>query len=294
MVVPFYLTYLNFAENIIGFLNQATAIVLFSHLLYCVFFKPRKLKVEKLPSLMLMYILSHWFWCCITIPIQAYMAIMWRPDRNEYNPYLIFWIGFWLNGYMVSNPLQVFFLTLDRCLILTFAETYNDHRRRIIFIVSCSSVIIFLAFAFIISLLELPLDLDKVKNCTSYPCVVIKFKGLHVYYSKIVIGTLNVIFGVGFFIALKRRNSKQIKNRIVTVTILAEIFFNVLPGYCSSLFNSISGDNIANYLGQFVGMFLTCDALFCSIIYSRIFLRRADNTTPVSKISTRPSGAGSR
>ncbi|KAI1713408.1 cytochrome p450 domain-containing protein [Ditylenchus destructor] len=170
----------------------------------------------------------------------------------------------------------------------------SDHRRRIIFMVCLSSVIIFLAFAFIISLLELPLDLDKVKNCTSYPCVVIKFKGLHVYYSKIVIGTLNVIFGIGFFIALKRRNSKQIKNRIVTVTILAEIFFNVLPGYCSSLFNSISGDNIANYLGQFVGTFLTCDALFCSIIYSMIFLRRTGNTTAVSKISTRPSAASSR
>ncbi|KAI1703735.1 DAF-16/FOXO Controlled, germline Tumor affecting [Ditylenchus destructor] len=283
MHIPPYLPYLNFVENIIGFTNQAVAIIFFSHLVYCAFFKPKKLKMDKLPNLMLMFMLNHLFWSCITIPYQAYMAIDWHPDRNEYNVYTIFWLGLFMNAYMVITPLQVLFLTLDRCLILMFAHLYNERQRRLLFVVSCISQLCFVAMIFTICLMELPLQLDKVKECDSYPCLAVKSKSLHLFYSKIIIGLLNVILGIAFFFALRKRNTKQIKNRIVKVTIVAEILFNVLPAWSSALFNNLFADNIANYLGQYVGMSVTCDAAMCSIVYSIIFLK--SNVLTFSRLS---------
>ncbi|KAI1731270.1 hypothetical protein Ddc_00075 [Ditylenchus destructor] len=181
MYLPPYLPYLNFVENIIGFTDQAVAIGFFSHLMYCAFFVPKKLKVERLPRLMLMYMLNHLIFSCITIPYQAYMAIDWHVE-NAYNPYMIFWLGLTMNVYMVVTPLQ--------------------------------------------------------------------------------------------------------KNRIIKFTIMAEILFNVLPAWSSALFNNLFADNIANYLGQYVGMCATCDAVMCSIVYSAIFLRSGLSFSRVSTVST--------
>ncbi|KAI1703736.1 hypothetical protein Ddc_16433 [Ditylenchus destructor] len=170
MEAPAYLPYLNFVEDIIAFVNQVLAIIFFAHLIFCVFFQPKKLKfTSKLPSIMLMFILNHLFWSCTAIPYRAYMAIGWRVDHNEYNPYLIFWLALSMNAYMVVSPLQ--------------------------------------------------------------------------------------------------------KNRIVKLTIIAEVLFNVLPAWSSALYNNLFAADIANYLGQYVGMSMTCDAAMCSIVYSVVFLK---------------------
>ncbi|KAI1718280.1 DAF-16/FOXO Controlled, germline Tumor affecting [Ditylenchus destructor] len=285
MYIPPYLPYLNFVENIIGFTDQAVAIGFFSHLMYCAFFVPKKLKVERLPRLMLMYMLNHLIFSCITIPYQGYMAIDWHVE-NAYNPYMIFWLGLTMNVYMVVTPLQVLFLTLDRCLILMFAEYYQERQKRLLFVVCLLCIFGFGAMVYVICLMELPLPLDKVKQCDSYPCLASKSKSLHVFYCKIIFGLLNVILGAVFFFALRKRNSKQIKNRIIKFTIMAEILFNVLPAWSSALFNNLFADNIANYLGQYVGMCATCDAVMCSIVYSAIFLRNGLSFSRVSTMST--------
>uniref|UniRef100_A0A915D5B1 G-protein coupled receptors family 1 profile domain-containing protein n=1 Tax=Ditylenchus dipsaci TaxID=166011 RepID=A0A915D5B1_9BILA len=121
-----YLSYL--------YLFQGTSIIIFgliglvtmSRIVFCHFFQPKKLVIPSLSATMLIYMLTHIVNLLFSVTYHIYIVFWWRPDKNLYNSHLIFWFGIWALNYLVCGPIVIFFLTLDRCLVLKLTFRYND------------------------------------------------------------------------------------------------------------------------------------------------------------------------
>nr|CAD2191142.1 unnamed protein product [Meloidogyne enterolobii] len=277
-----YITYLNFAEHIVGLLCQVITIVLITILLLIYNFNVDLLKVKTFSRSMIFYLCVHLFCAILGIPHLIYKVFWWRPLENEatnsaYDPYLLFWTGLPELSYMALAPFCVLYLIIDRCLAL---RLINNQTHKLLFYMAVLIACLIYSSSLGIYIAELPLNLNKVSRCELASCLMLKYRNILQLSAKMVIGTLNVIFCLVFlYILEKSGKGKNLKNRVVKYTIALEILFNVLPGYSAVIFNVITGTPSSAYIGEFALVFCSMDAAICSAIYLRLFLKQKNTAT---------------
>ncbi|KAF7638061.1 hypothetical protein Mgra_00002514 [Meloidogyne graminicola] len=277
-----YITYLNFAEHIIGLICQLFTIVIISILLIIYNFNNGLLKVKHFSRSMLFYLSVHLFCSTLGIPHLIYKVCWWKPleiqDKNSaYNPYILFWTGLPELSYMSVAPFCVLYLIIDRCLALRLP---TNRTNKLIFFISIIIAFLIYCSSLLIYIEELPLDLTKVSRCELASCLMIKYRNILQLSTKMIIGTFNVIFCLLFlYLLAKSGKGKNLKNRVVKYTIMLEILFNVLPGYSAVIFNVITGIPSSIYIGEFALVFCAIDAAICSSIYLKLFLVKKNTTS---------------
>uniref|UniRef100_A0A915D265 Uncharacterized protein n=1 Tax=Ditylenchus dipsaci TaxID=166011 RepID=A0A915D265_9BILA len=289
-----YLTYLNFVETVISWICQVSAFFLMSHLIYCGFYRKCRLKVNGFSNTMLVYMFTHAIFCFLCSICIFDTMKEWRPLATApYDAYRIYFQGVIPMGYATVSAIPIFFLTLNRCLALKWGAYYEKKTGWIFFIISIGLIILFFCISLIITLVELPLQMDLVAECTFFSCMLVKYKTRPQLFIKLTFGFLNLVTGCYFFYLLRSESKLHVvrKTRVVKITLFLEIGFNIIPTYVSFFFNLITGESAANILGQYVAMFSCADAACSGIILSFIFLRRKTSqvvcsSTPPIMIST--------
>ncbi|KAI1706653.1 hypothetical protein DdX_12863 [Ditylenchus destructor] len=222
------------------------------------------------------------------VPNKSPSAI---TDDPLYQPYALFSTSMFMGIYLYAPPVPVFFLTLERCIALKFPVKFNSKfvRRRMPIIATIATMTWCIAIA-LGFFLELPLDVEKVKYCEIASCTNIKYHGASQQYMKISLAVVNVVCTTYFYYALltfKTFNGTQglltVKNRVVLVTTLSELLFNILPLAFSIIFTKVTGESSANFFGNYGMTLFSLDAMICSLFYTRVYLKKKTQSAIVNK-----------
>uniref|UniRef100_A0A915DNS3 G-protein coupled receptors family 1 profile domain-containing protein n=1 Tax=Ditylenchus dipsaci TaxID=166011 RepID=A0A915DNS3_9BILA len=181
----------------------------------------------------------------------------------------MFWTGIFVVIYSPVTAISVLFLTIDRLMSL---RVFKRSVKTFLFILSLVLVLGACVFCIVTIFLELPLDVAKVGHCISGICLLSKNKNVLPLILKLIVESTTFVCSLIFFYTMRKHQSKNIKNRVVKATLVAEIFLNIIPTFCASCFAMITGQTAANYVGQIVLFLGLIDAACCSVIYSKIFL----------------------
>ncbi|KAI1703702.1 hypothetical protein DdX_14755 [Ditylenchus destructor] len=284
----FYIPYLNVVEQVSNMTCMIVAIVLFSNLLLRNAFG-RQNALRSISGTLTFYMTYH-FICAITaFPCSFYQMIDWirvlqssdRQLHKEWADQLGFWFGTFASNYIFVAPVPTLFLTLDRCLVLKFKWAYTKSLRTKMLVANCFvTCSVYLAVTGM-SLGELPLQLDKIMNCIANTCFALRFRTLHYYYTRLVVESINVMLSIYFFIMLRRHHQTaktSLRTRVVKLTLVADIAFSMVPNYIQLIFNTVTGMSLGVYLGTFATTTFMFHPALCSIMYTRIFLSRSQNT----------------
>uniref|UniRef100_A0A915DKW7 G-protein coupled receptors family 1 profile domain-containing protein n=1 Tax=Ditylenchus dipsaci TaxID=166011 RepID=A0A915DKW7_9BILA len=127
-----YLPYLNLSWAISSLVCQFTTIAAMSFLLYCAYSKGSHLKTNSLSNSMLVYLIYHITFCVLCIPyhLPIFMKFIPATSRIVISVQLSNYIAIPVGLYYYHSPLPVFFLTVDRCLVLTFPFHYNKRAQK--------------------------------------------------------------------------------------------------------------------------------------------------------------------
>ncbi|KAI1703097.1 hypothetical protein Ddc_16721 [Ditylenchus destructor] len=165
-----YLTTLTIIERVIAGACQLITIVLFSNLLLRTSLTRilRKSTTGPLQSggaisnSLILYMTFHAVLSFSGLPYQ--FLLIWKTifssSNIEVNPYAVFWMSLTYNTYVSTSPVPMFFLTLDRCLVLWLGLGYSKYSR-LSFVVSLFSTVFVYTGLFLSGIAELPLNLDK-------------------------------------------------------------------------------------------------------------------------------------
>uniref|UniRef100_A0A915DV08 PH domain-containing protein n=1 Tax=Ditylenchus dipsaci TaxID=166011 RepID=A0A915DV08_9BILA len=190
---------------------------------------------------------------------HVYTTVMWRPHvENAYKPYMLFFTGIWHGSYYATAPLPVFFLTLDRCMIIKF---HSSKRGRTMLLAIDVVMVVAVYLAITASILsELPLDLSKVSHCKIATCVLLKHGTIYLQICRVGTGIVNFFGGLIFLWLLKGEfDLPQVKNRAIKFTILSGMFLNILPNFLGILFKLTTKLNSQDFLGEYGSMLCAID-----------------------------------
>ncbi|KAI1701945.1 hypothetical protein DdX_15812 [Ditylenchus destructor] len=153
---------------------------------------------------LILYMTYHAVLSLSGLPYQ--FLIIWTmvsPSSDvEFNPYIVFWTSLTYNSYVSASPVPMFFLTLDRCLVVWLAFGYSKYSR-LIFVTALFSSVFVYAGLFLSGILELPLNLEKVSNCTTYTCFSLRNHGIAHIDGKLVLEIASLCVSICFFFILK-------------------------------------------------------------------------------------------
>ncbi|KAI1695391.1 hypothetical protein Ddc_21267 [Ditylenchus destructor] len=278
-----YLPYLNVVEQVIIVICMLLSIGLFSNLLFRVAVGNQG-SLEGLSSSMVFYMSFHVLMSVTAFPYSAYQMFEWfnvvgsidHEVHKKAADQLFFWFGIFNINYVTVAPLPTLFLTFDRCLVLNFKGSYEKPLRKKMLLANCLLIgVVYLSLTFT-SVLELPLDLNKTQNCIQIACFSLKLRTLPHYYTKLVLESANLVLGLYFFVMLRRyRHSQTTRNRVIKLTLLAEIVLIIFPTYIATIFNTVTGASIVNYLGNFNSTPFMVHAALCGVMYTKIFLGKS-------------------
>ncbi|KAI1701202.1 hypothetical protein DdX_16232 [Ditylenchus destructor] len=240
---------------------------------------------------MRVYMMTHICGSTLACGYQVYMLIFWRPPsmaQNQplYNPYIVFWLSIWQIGYFAITSIPVLFLSLDRCLALKNVAMGKRNR----FLLLCAFLIILLfSGSTVILLMEQPLDIAKVRFCETAACLMLKYRNLPQFTSKIIFECLNLLLSfVLFYMCAKvvgHANSNKNHNKIIKFLVSMEILFGVVPTFAGYGFNLITGISAATYAGEFVFLSFAIENACCSIFYSMVvFKKRSPKSTVTAPV----------
>uniref|UniRef100_A0A915END4 Uncharacterized protein n=1 Tax=Ditylenchus dipsaci TaxID=166011 RepID=A0A915END4_9BILA len=102
------------------------------------------------------------------------------------------------------------------------------------------------------NVLEMPRNNTQINQSQAFVYRLAKFKVAPQLYIKTVFSSLNLLLSLIFLIQLRSTlNKGNIKDRVVKVTILCEICFNIMPSYAFFIYLIITGNSLSIYIGQF-------------------------------------------
>lgn len=76
----------------------------------------------------------------------------------RYDPYALFFTGLGIDIYFAVSPIPLFFLSIDRCLIMHKGYTYDQRRQRDLFMLELATLLLSISVEVIMALAELPFD----------------------------------------------------------------------------------------------------------------------------------------
>ncbi|KAI1706795.1 hypothetical protein DdX_12787 [Ditylenchus destructor] len=245
-----HLTYLNYGEAWIRVAAQFTTIALMSNIIFCALAPKRALLTVRvtLSRSLMVYLWYHAITSATSLPYNIYVVAKWHAPVSIkginvplYDPYWLFWTGIWPATYSSMNPVAVLILTLDRILVLSCHEWYKIRVQKLA--VTFGALIIVALGVACVSLffLELPLDLGKAVYCESFPCINLKNSSLPQLGVKLTSGVMAVVCMLWFFYLIKKYpGNLKINDRVVKITIIFEILFDVMPAFSLILFDGDS------------------------------------------------------
>ncbi|KAI1722521.1 hypothetical protein Ddc_06680 [Ditylenchus destructor] len=168
VILPGYLTYLNYGETWISVIAHAITITLMAHLIFCCHFPGRIspfILRGGLSKSLLIYMYHQLFYSTASAPYHIYQVWRWRATHSEplYDPRFLYWSGIWGMNYMWITPLVVLLLTVDRCLLLSLPLRYSRTVQSRVVWMGFGLVLLGTAVSTWLLLLELPLDVEKSK-----------------------------------------------------------------------------------------------------------------------------------
>ncbi|KAF7632500.1 hypothetical protein Mgra_00008098 [Meloidogyne graminicola] len=236
--LPYYYTYLNFAENTLAFICTLIAIIHMSKLFYASKFNKSSLRVDNLAGTMKVYLAVNIFCGTLTLPYFFYKVFWWRPLLcMEMIQYIQ--IIFYALHYGVSSSLHY----------------GNKIRQKIVII----EIIIFK-------------KLNKIIYCESQSCMQLHLKNYPILFVKTCFGVGNIFCCIVFLHLLARvgkEAKKKLDNRIIKITVLIEIFLNMIPGEGNIIYKFITGTTPSTYTGELALLGFSLEIAICSVFYWR-------------------------
>ncbi|KAI1691865.1 hypothetical protein DdX_21596 [Ditylenchus destructor] len=270
-----YVPYLNLVETIVCVICRLVTIYTMSKVVYHRFLGTNKYPRVRIVSPMVIMFLSISVCCALTtLPYYLYTMVKWSP-ANTYDVTAMYWLGMHLSNSLAVLPALIFFLTLDRCLALKLPLLYSRQMYKWTAVNATIITVLLYVLSMTFSLLELPLQYSKVKTCSVFSCIVLKFNMLPQFIYKVGFGTANLLLTI-YFLWVTRSSAceKSIKNSIVKFTLVTEICFNLLPGYVTLLFPTITGEPLAKYIGLSAALFVAIDSALCGMYYLIMLSRK--------------------
>ncbi|KAI1698717.1 hypothetical protein DdX_17754 [Ditylenchus destructor] len=170
------------------------------------------------------------------------------------------------------------FLTLDRCLALKYPTEYKLWIGRYFAAISVCGLAALALVAWINILVEIPLDVDKVRNCQTFNCIATKYRNTIPAIIRLTFGGINVLVGCYFVILLRATiTAHKHNNRLVRITIIMDVSLNFLPAAIGQIFPLIIRSS-AGYLAQTAVWLFSLNIAVCSYFYVRILLKRNYST----------------
>uniref|UniRef100_A0A915D4P6 Uncharacterized protein n=1 Tax=Ditylenchus dipsaci TaxID=166011 RepID=A0A915D4P6_9BILA len=167
-------------------------------------------------SSMLVFVMTQAFCFSSALPHNIYVTSKMSFFRSPSDPYTLFILGIGISGCNHTILLASVFLTIDPDFGFDLGSCG---------VVSSHGCIV---------LPELPLQLDKVANCLTASCVMIKYRGIPQRFVRLGLLSLNMIFAT-YFLYKSRQSKFLLKDRVVKVTLLLEIAFISVPSIGSQL-----------------------------------------------------------
>ncbi|KAI1696380.1 hypothetical protein DdX_19069 [Ditylenchus destructor] len=213
----------------------------------------------------------------ITLFYQLYLLINWHMPGNTplYDPQLLFWLGIWFTAYGCFSGLALMILSLDRIFTLMRSMIkYTKRAQNMLILLGVGVIILSYVASFLAYLLELPIDLETTVFCEHNSCVTVKYKNRPQIMAKLIICMLNLFCSALFFYLLKKSPHCKVNDRIVKVTILLDIFLEIVPAYINVILNYVFEEPAANLLGQYPPRLCILNAAICALFYSVTLLTR--------------------
>ncbi|KAH7704909.1 hypothetical protein AAVH_27897 [Aphelenchoides avenae] len=188
----------------------------------------------------------------------------------------------WERSVALTLPVAVFFLTLDRCLMLYFGLLYRRLFSKLLCVV-CTTV------AILVSCTNLYIHISQRLNPTVNTTVPTDSLGFDFFRQaddwqflvRVAFGTVNFVCSLVFFALLRREHAKQAffttntthktaGNKFVLYAVCSELLLNFLPHAAVLVFELIAQKNISQHFGQYSREFTSIDALACAIMYRQV------------------------
>ncbi|KAI1698140.1 hypothetical protein Ddc_19283 [Ditylenchus destructor] len=271
-----YMSYLILAESAATLCLEVFSVAVLSHLAFRSIFLSKTLRHgRRFSPTLFVYLLCHVIFGALAIPYHVYVIGAWNPGMNNYDLTVLYWLGMHTTNYLTIVPVALFFVLLERCIALKLPIFYNEWMQAKIPMINVAAVFATFVFSIMAMLLELPLQMQALKYCQQFSCLLVKHRLLPNTNFRLAVQLANFIFGSFFLLSLRSLNSNRTKNLVVRNTFMFAIFLCMVPNYFSVLFNLIADETSANYLGQYVMMLGSMDAALCGVYYSAVFLRKA-------------------
>ncbi|KAI1695433.1 serpentine type 7TM GPCR chemoreceptor srbc domain-containing protein [Ditylenchus destructor] len=210
----------------------------------------------------------------------------------------MFWTGVVTHSLGAAIPVTVFFLSVNRILIISYPVTFAKRHERFLLMIATTCIfgcvivnfLNFVSSAFVYS--YVPLETD----CQVFACIADKTGSLSFYTeSKFVSGAFNFVAGLILLFKVWKLRARQREqseqggetgkkaNFIAILAIVTEFSFNFLPQFLVFLLSEIWHISAPTYAGPYNVFFTSVDSLISSLTYARIL---RPNTSNSSKIST--------
>uniref|UniRef100_A0A914MWG2 Uncharacterized protein n=1 Tax=Meloidogyne incognita TaxID=6306 RepID=A0A914MWG2_MELIC len=118
-----------------------------------------------------------------------------------------------------------------------------------------------------------------------------RLKNYPVLFVKTCFGFANVFCCILFLYLLEKvggEAKKKLDNRIIKITVIIEIFLNVIPGEGNIVYKLITGTTPSIYTGELALLGVSLETAICGIFYWRKF--KDTQKTAVSIISSLKRG----
>ncbi|KAI1709546.1 hypothetical protein Ddc_13860 [Ditylenchus destructor] len=242
-----YVPYLNLIETIACVICRLVTIYTMSKVVYHRFRGTNKYPRVRIVSPIVIIFLSVSVCCALTtLPYYLYTIIKWTP-ANTYDVTAMYWLGIHLSNSVAVLPVLIFFLTLDRCLALNYPLLYSRQMYKWTAVNAIIVTILVYVLSMTFSLLELPIQYSKVKTCSVFTCIMVKFNILPQFVYKVGFGTANLVLTI-YFLWVTR------------------------PSACEK--NIITSEPLVKYTGLFAALFVTIDSALCGMYYLVMLSRR--------------------
>ena len=170
---------------------------------------------------MLLYVITEFAFCLGVVIFCLYFIILWRPDANIYNAYLIFITGACVSVLLVTQPLISCFLGLDRCLCLIFPFKNTKLWNKIMLTIIFATVALFWGLLFGLYIIDaVPYKAETI--CRSFSCLLVRGSG-EVYTAERYTTSIGSVVIGGALINLFKIKSKN--NFSMKVSFIKVAFF---------------------------------------------------------------------
>ncbi|KAI1707142.1 hypothetical protein Ddc_14976 [Ditylenchus destructor] len=229
-------------------------------LMYSIIYRPHTvlLKYNMLACAMKLFLGIHLLHSAVFIISQIMTDLILSKYANLPGVCYDVWWSYWASTYMLVAPVAIFFLTLDRFLALRMGVRYNNKIKTVISRLDVFILTALFAFTFVNVILDHP-------DYFPAPPIINRIMDAMHHSLKISFGIVNLVMSCVFFYQIRQTKLTFLKDRIVKISIICDLFFEVIPAL-SSLYTHIS--STYTEIGNHLLLLTSLNAAICSVYYT--------------------------